>query len=99
MDQLRRDEVLETLRAHKATLAGQFGVTSISLFGSVARDQAEDNSDIDVLVEFESPPGWRNYFGAQVFLEDVLGRPVDLTTLAEIRREVRPYVEKDTINV
>lgn len=99
MEQLRRDEVLVTLREHRATLAERFGVTSISLFGSFARDQAQDNSDIDVLVEFESPPGWQNYFGAQVFLEDVFGRPVDLTTLSEVRREVRPYVEKDAIDV
>lgn len=99
MEQLRRDEVLETLREHRATLAERFGVTSISLFGSVARDQAKDSSDIDVLVEFESPPGWQNYFGAQVFLEDVLGCPVDMMTLSEVRREVRPYVERDAINV
>ena len=99
MDQLGRDEVLETLRALKATLAERFGVTSISLFGSVARDQAKDDSDIDILVEFESPPSWRSYFGAQVFLEDILGRSVDLATLAEVRQEVRPYVEKDAINV
>ncbi len=99
MEQLRRDEVLETLREHRATLAERFGVTSISLFGSVARDQAKDSSDIDVLVEFESPPGWRNYFGAQMFLEDVLERPVDMMTLAEVRQEVRPYVEGEAINV
>ncbi len=99
MGQLGRDQVLETLRAHKATLAERFGVTSISLFGSVARDQAKDNSDIDILVEFDSPPGWRNYFGAQVFLEDVLERPVDMMTLAEVRLEIRPYVEKDALNV
>lgn len=99
MDQLGRDEALGILRAHKATLAEKFGVISISLFGSVARDQAKADSDIDILVEFESPPSWRNYFGAQAFLEDVLGRSVDLTTLAEIRQEVRPYVERDVINV
>jgi len=99
MGQFVRDEVLATLRAHKETLAERFGVTGIALFGSVARDQAKDGSDIDILVEFDSAPGWRNYFGAQFFLEDVLGRPVDLMTLAEVRREVRPYVERDAINV
>lgn len=96
---MTRDEVLEALRVHKATLEDRFGITSIALFGSVARDQARDKSDVDILVEFESPPNWRSYFGAQAFLEDVLGRPVDLTTLAEVRREVRPYVERDAINV
>ena len=99
MGQLVRDEVLETLRTHKAMLAEWFGVTSIALFGSVARGQASDKSDIDVLVEFDSSPRWRNYFGAQAFLEDVLGCPVDLMTLSEVRREVRPHIERDAINV
>lgn len=99
MDQMGRDEVLATLRAHKATLAERFGVTEIALFGSVARDEAQEKSDVDILVEFDSSPGWRNYFGAQVFLEDILERPVDMTTLSEVRREVRPYVERDAINV
>lgn len=99
MGQLARDEVLETLRAHKATLAEQFGVRAIALFGSVARDQARNKSDIDILVEFDSSPGWRNYFGAQEYLEGVLGIPVDMMTLSEVRREVRPYVERDAIRV
>ena len=99
MDQLGREQVLRTLRAHKATLAEQFGITSVALFGSVARDEASDDSDIDVLVEFESPPRWQNYFDAQVFLEDVLGRTVDMMMLSEVRREVRTYVERDAINV
>ena len=99
MGQLGRDEVIATLRAHRAALAEQFGITSVALFGSVARDEARDDSDIDILVEFESPPGWWNYFGAQVFLEDILGRTVDMTTLREVRREFRPYVEKDVVHV
>ncbi len=96
---MNRAEVLRTLRAHQATLAEQFGVTSLTLFGSVARDQATDASDIDILAEFGSAPGWREYFGAQAYLEGVLGRPVDLMTAGEVRPEIRPYVERDAINV
>ena len=96
---MNRSEVLRTLRAHQAALAEQFGVTGLTLFGSVARDQATDASDIDILAEFASAPGWREYFGAQAYLEAVLGRPVDLMTAAEVRPEIRPYVERDAINV
>ena len=96
---MNRAEVLRTLRAHQATLADQFGVTGLTLFGSVARDQATDASDIDILAEFGSAPGWREYFGAQAYLESVLGRPVDLMTAGEVRPEIRPYVERDAIHV
>ncbi len=44
---MNRDEVLNMLRAHKPTLAARFGVTELALFGSFARDQATDRSDVD----------------------------------------------------
>ncbi len=94
-----RDEVLESLRAHKQVLAERFGVTSISLYGSVARDQATENSDIDILASFEEPATSRTYFGLQFYIEDLLGRSVDLVTDKALRPELRPYVEREAINV
>ena len=96
---MTKNEVLHLLRAHKETLAERFGVTGLALYGSFARDQATSKSDIDVLVEFDTPPDWRRYFGAQFYLEDLLGRPVDLATEGEVRDEIRPYVEQDVIHV
>ena len=98
-DSMNRDEVLNTLRAHKPTLAERFGVTGLALFGSFARDQANAASDVDILVTFDPPPNWRSYFGTQFYLEDLLGRPVDMATNEELRAEIRPYVERDVINV
>ncbi|MXW94545.1 MAG: nucleotidyltransferase family protein [Acidimicrobiaceae bacterium] len=99
VDQLGRDQVLEALRAHKATLAERFGVISISLFGSVARDQASAGSDLDLLVRFDGPTTSRAYFGVQFYLEDLLGRRVDLVTDKALRAELRPYVEREAIDV
>lgn len=99
MDQLGRDRVLETLRAHKATLAERYGVTSISLFGSVARDQASASSDLDLLVRFDGPATSRTYFGVQFYIEDLLGHRVDLVTDNALRVEIRPYVEREAIDV
>ncbi len=96
---MNRDEVLKMLRAHKPTLAERFGVTDIALFGSFARDEATDRSDVDILVGFHAPPNWQSYFGAQFYLEDLLGRPVDLATNEDLRAEIRPYVDRDVINV
>ena len=96
---MHRDEVLNVLRAHKATLSQRFGVTDITLFGSIARDQASKDSDVDILVRFDGPTTSKAYFGVQFYLEDLLDRPVDLVTDKALRAELRPYVEREAVNV
>jgi uncharacterized protein len=54
---MRRNEVIRTLKQHRDELTQQYGVESLALFGSVARDQDTDSSDIDLLVEFNRPKG------------------------------------------
>lgn len=92
---LSRGEALAVLQEHRAALAEQFGVTDIKLFGSVARNQATANSDVDILVSFDGPANLDRIFDAQLYLEDLFGRPVDLVTYKELRPEVRPNVEAD----
>ena len=94
-----REEVLGLLRMHKKTLAQRFGVVEVKLYGSFARNQVEDDSDVDVLLRFDAPPDWRRYFGAQAYLEDLLGRPVDMAIDQELRAEIRPYMERELIDV
>ena len=96
---LSREDVLELLRSHKQTLKERFGVTEISLFGSFARDEATEHSDIDVVVKFEGSPTARSYFGAQFYIEDLFGRSVDLARRHELRKEILPYVDRDLIDV
>jgi len=94
-----RDGVLALLRAHKEELARRFRVVDLALFGSIARDTATAASDVDILARFDGPLDWRQFFGAQSYIEDLLGRPVDLVTEKELRPEIRPYVERDAIHV
>ena len=96
---MTRNDVLRLLRRHKATLARRFGVIELALYGSFARDRGSDDSDVDILVRFDAPPDWRRYFGAQAYLEDLLGRRVDMTTTRELRVEIRPYIEREAIDV
>ena len=96
---MNRDEILFLLRVHKATLAQRFGVTDLAIFGSIARDQAENDSDIDILIRFDKPTTSKCYFGTQFYLEDLLGRPVDLVTDDALRAELRPYVEREAVRV
>jgi predicted nucleotidyltransferase len=69
---MKRDEVLRVLAASRASLA-QFGVRRLSLFGSVARDEATQESDVDLLVEFDRPVGLFHFFRLRHYLEEILG--------------------------
>jgi predicted nucleotidyltransferase len=95
---MRREEVLTTLKAHRDDLV-RFGVKSLRLFGSTARDETRPESDVDLLVEFESTPTFAGYMKLRIYLEDLLGTSVDLVTETGLRSRVRPYVEKDAIRV
>ncbi len=96
---MKRDDVLKLLRTHKATLAQRFGVTGLALFGSFARDQAANDSDVDILVQFDGPATSDAYFGVQFYIEDLMGHPVDLVTDKALRAEMRPFIEREMVNV
>jgi predicted nucleotidyltransferase len=96
---MNRADVLEQLARSKPTLVARYGVTDIALFGSMVRDAARVDSDIDILVSFEGPATSERYFGVQFFLEDLLGRPIDLVTDKALRRELRPFVENEAVHV
>ena len=77
----------------------RFDVAGLTLFGSVARNQATEQSDVDILVRFEGAAASRSYFGLQFYIEDLLGRRVDLVTDKALRSEFRPYVEREALDV
>jgi len=73
----RRDEVLDILRRHKAEFADSYGVTSLGVFGSVARDDADEASDVDIVFETDMPNLFRTSRMKQR-LEALLCRHVDV---------------------
>ena len=96
---MNRQDALNTLIRVKPELAGRFGVTRLALFGSTARDDANQRSDVDVLVAFDGPATSSKYFGVQFMLEDLFGCSVDLVTEKALRSELRTYIEKEAIYV
>lgn len=97
---VRREDALLAFRAHKALFKESFDVDRLVLFGSVARDEATPGSDLDVLVEFAGAKSRsKAYFGLMFYLEDLLDREIDLVTEPALRREFRPYVEREAIRV
>ncbi len=96
---MNRAQVLSLLSDSKTFLRERFGVVDLALFGSTARDNARPDSDVDLLVTFDGPATSERYFGVQFYLEDRLGRPVDLVTQKALRTELRPFIENEAIHV
>ena len=92
-------ETLALLRGHKTELVEQFGVTELALFGSAVRGESGPDSDVDILVSFDRPTDPECFFGVQFYIEDLLGRPVDLVTDRALRPELRPYIEAEAVRV
>jgi predicted nucleotidyltransferase len=84
----KREAILEIAARHKAH--------HVRIFGSVARGEAREDSDVDLLVEFE--PNYRllDHAGLVTELQSLLGRKVEVANAATLRDEYRPYIMKDT---
>ena len=96
---MNKQQALNTLTKLKPELVKRFGVTRLALFGSTVRDEASPESDIDIVVAFDSPATSAKYFGVQFYLEDELGAPLDLVTEKAIRPELRAFIEREAVNV
>ena len=96
---MNKIETVNLLTKVKPELEKRFGVTSLALFGSMARDAASSKSDIDILVAFDLPATSAKYFGVQFMLEDLLGYSVDLVTEKALRSELKNSIQKDAIYV
>ena len=91
--------VLNLLRTQIEVTRRRFGAKHISVFGSAARDELNEASDIDVLVEFDGLPTFDNYMGLKFFLQDLFKRRVDLVTRDSIKPRMRQIIERDLIRV
>ena len=95
---MRRSDVVATLLAQQESLFAM-GVGELYLFGSVARDEAGEESDVDLLVEFAGPPSFDRFMDLKFFLEDALGIPVDLVTRRALKPILRSEIERDAVRV
>lgn len=95
---LARDVILRRLRENQSLL-GEFGVSRLSLFGSFARGEAREESDIDLLVEFKRPIGLFEFARLQRELGDRLGRPVELVTPAALKPQLRDRILAEAVFV
>ncbi len=97
---MTRDRALTILREHEAELKGK-GVAHLRLFGSVARDEATDESDVDVLADFDGsgPAAKQRIGGLQLDLSEMLGTQVDLSTERWLKESVRLRAQREAVLV
>ena len=94
---MKHEEAIAILAADKGALQG-FHVKSLAIFGSVARNEATETSDVDILVEFDTPVGLFTFLGLQQHLEELLGRRVDLATADALRERMREQVLREAVH-
>ncbi len=93
---MKKEKVLEILDHRKMELR-QFHVGSLYLFGSVARGESTDDSDIDLLVDFDEPVGIFKFLRLKYFLEEALGKSIDLVTRDALKDRLRERILQETI--
>jgi len=96
---MNRQAVLTRLKGSIKEIRQRFSVKALSIFGSAARDETTDKSDVDVLVVFDQKANFDGFMELKFYLEDLLGTGVDLVTDKALRPQVRQAIEQEMINV
>jgi hypothetical protein len=97
---MKRNEVLQILADHREELTRRFGVKSLALFGSAARDETSAASDVDLLVEFDGRPiGLFHLSQTQHYLEEILSvTKVDLVPIEGIKPALKETILREAIH-
>jgi predicted nucleotidyltransferase len=88
---ITRSDILNKLNELKPVLYREYSVKQIGLFGSSSDDSYSEESDIDLLVEFERPIGWK-YFSLEIYLENIFGRKIDLVTKNALKEQIKDRI-------
>ena len=80
------EEIKRILMEHKSEIREKYGVVIVGVFGSYARGEQKETSDVDIIVELERPIGLR-FFELYDYLENILGTKVDVLTLSALKQK------------
>lgn len=96
---MNKKQIIDTIQANRVLLE-EFSVKSISVFGSIVRDEARPGSDVDILVEFEPNAriGFFTFSRLQRRLSDILGRPVDLVTPDALHKAMKSRILEEAVH-
>ena len=96
---MNREALIRILCEVMPGLSARHGVLHLDLFGSFARGEAREDSDVDLLVTFQGEPTFAGYMGLKEDLEILLGRPVDFVTRAGLKPRIRDRVLAELLHV
>jgi len=96
---MRRNDAIQILQEEAQALTDCYPISALFLFGSVARDEAREDSDINILVEFSHPIGLFQLISLKGDLEALLGRRVDIGTRRSLKPQVKGRVLEEAIRI
>jgi uncharacterized protein len=96
---MNRQAILDRLNAEAPGLKEKYGVKSLAVFGSMARGDDHEGSDVDILVTFEGKATFRGFMGLKLDLEELFGRRVDPLTPKCLRPAMRTEIDREAIHV
>ena len=93
------EQIRDVLQSHKDELYERYHVESLSIFGSVSRGTARPDSDIDILVRYQTTPGLFEFLSLKQYLESIVGRSVDLVTEGSLKKQLKNGILQEAIRV
>ena len=93
------EEIRDILRKHRAELKKDYRVRKLAVFGSYARGEATSESDLDMLVEFDEPPGFFRFLQLERHLSKLLGVPVELVTVEALKPHIGRHIMQEIVEV
>jgi len=93
------DEIKEIIKKHKDELKEKYSVKEIGIFGSFVRGEAKEDSDVDILVEFEKPIGFFKFLELEEYLSNLIGREVDLVSKKALKPHIGKHILEEVVTV
>jgi predicted nucleotidyltransferase len=94
-----RQDIIDKLQEKKADFAHQYGVSTLAIFGSFARNEQNEASDIDVIVDFEKPISGLRFVSLAEAIEAAIGLPADVVPADGIKPRYLDFIGKDLVYV
>jgi predicted nucleotidyltransferase len=95
---ITKNRIEQVLKEQRSLLNRKFKVKRIGIFGSYTLDRATEESDVDLLVEFSEPVGWE-FIDLHDYLEEILGRKVDLATVGALKPQLKDSILNEVVYI
>lgn len=93
------EEIINMLKKHKKKLCKKYNIESIGIFGSYARGEENQDSDVDVLVEYKITPGFFEFLDLEDELKSIFNKKVDLVTKPALKPLIKDKIIKEVVYI